>query len=295
MAVATANFIHLQQGSYHLGCGLPIADGGIRQAQAQVIGAFCIMGKRWTEDEEQFLHNHYVSLGPQRCSEELVRSYQAIAGRAHALDLTKSREWARHWAYCQKCGTDEIVHQAHGLCKSCYGKQWQLDQGNICQDCGGPVQHLSMRCPSCESKRRWAVGKLRDRCMPSNICIDCGALIERRSTRCVECYKHYRKEQAQKNHPKMKCPKKNRPQYPGYIYVLQGGDYYKIGSTTKLDDRVTRLSTLMPFSINLICAIATEDMFALETMLHNSFANKRTNGEWFRLEPEDIEYMRGLQ
>jgi hypothetical protein len=40
--------------------------------------------------------------------------------------------------------------------------------------------------------------------------------------------------------------------------------------------------------------IQTSDMRELERMLHARFADKRVDGEWFILTPEDVEYIKGL-
>jgi len=249
------------------------------------------MGKRWTEDEKQFLREYYAKVGPQECANKLHRSYQAVTVTAHQLQLTKAQMLS--WTGCRNCGATDVPHHAKGLCGRCYQQLWQLQQGNVCRDCDKNIQKLSSRCLSCESKNKWATTKLKNkRGTPPNVCIDCGITITRRSTRCVDCYKHHRKQQAQGY--KKKPYRRKQRQYPGYVYILEGGGYYKIGSTTKLNDRLTRLSTLMPFCISLMCSIGTEDMFGLETTLHRRFAEKHTNGEWFQLTPEDIEYIKNL-
>jgi hypothetical protein len=35
-------------------------------------------------------------------------------------------------------------------------------------------------------------------------------------------------------------------------------------------------------------------MHALEKYLHEKFSGKRVNGEWFALDPDDVDYMKGL-
>lgn len=80
----------------------------------------------------------------------------------------------------------------------------------------------------------------------------------------------------------------------GYVYILEGGPYYKIGRTNNVDRRIGEISPKLPFKTRLVCTIATEDMYTLEAELHERFADKRTNGEWFELEPEDVEYIGGL-
>ena len=80
----------------------------------------------------------------------------------------------------------------------------------------------------------------------------------------------------------------------GFVYLVQCGPYYKIGISTQVDERIKQLSTLPPFDIELSHMIPTDDMYTLESTLHERFADKRKNGEWFELEPADAEYIKGL-
>lgn len=80
----------------------------------------------------------------------------------------------------------------------------------------------------------------------------------------------------------------------GYVYLLAGGPYYKIGCAENVDRRIAQIQPQMPFVANLICAIATHDMRGLEAKLHRRFAERRTNGEWFTLDQADVEYIKGL-
>jgi len=80
----------------------------------------------------------------------------------------------------------------------------------------------------------------------------------------------------------------------GYVYVLQGGPYYKIGRTNDVDRRISQISPKMPFETKLIYVLATRDMYTLESELHKRFADRRANGEWFELEPEDVWYIKSL-
>lgn len=80
----------------------------------------------------------------------------------------------------------------------------------------------------------------------------------------------------------------------GWIYILEAGPYYKIGRSKNVDKRIEQLSTLPPFDIELVHLIQTNDTTLLEIALHNHFANKRKNGEWFELEEEDITWLKQL-
>jgi len=81
---------------------------------------------------------------------------------------------------------------------------------------------------------------------------------------------------------------------PGFVYLLQAGPYYKIGVSAQVDERIKQLSTLPPFDLELLHTIYSVDMYDLEKDLHGLYADKRKNGEWFELEPSDVEYIKGL-
>ena len=83
----------------------------------------------------------------------------------------------------------------------------------------------------------------------------------------------------------------------GYVYLLflKCAGYYKIGLSNNPDRRVWKeISPVLPEEPELICTIETEDMHSLEAGLHARFANKRANGEWFRLDNSDVEHIKGL-
>lgn len=82
---------------------------------------------------------------------------------------------------------------------------------------------------------------------------------------------------------------------PGYVYLLQSeSGLYKIGLTKDPRKRAKTFGVLLPFSVEFICLIKTEDMPVLEAELHQRYASKRLNGEWFRLSPEDVDYIQRL-
>jgi hypothetical protein len=80
----------------------------------------------------------------------------------------------------------------------------------------------------------------------------------------------------------------------GYAYLLKCGAYYKIGIATDVQKRIKQLGTLPPFDLDLLHTISTGDMHALEKDLHERYADKRKNGEWFELDQDDVEYIKGL-
>lgn len=76
-----------------------------------------------------------------------------------------------------------------------------------------------------------------------------------------------------------------------YIYLINesGTDNYKIGLTkNKTEKRKKQLQTGNSSELNVIKSFKTEYPFRLEKLLHMCYANKRFNGEWFTLEPNDV-------
>lgn len=81
----------------------------------------------------------------------------------------------------------------------------------------------------------------------------------------------------------------------GFVYLLKSSTgHYKIGRTANPKNRLKTFGVKLPFETEFIALIESENMFALEAELHERYAGKRVNGEWFDLSREDIEYIKGL-
>lgn len=81
----------------------------------------------------------------------------------------------------------------------------------------------------------------------------------------------------------------------GYVYlILASTGHYKIGRTKSYKDRMKLFGVQLPFTFEFIHVIQTEDMYTLESKLHERFASKRVNGEWFSLTDEDVAYIKSL-
>lgn len=96
--------------------------------------------------------------------------------------------------------------------------------------------------------------------------------------------------------------KEARKQQPksrtGYVYVIRSLTaltYYKIGRSATPEKRMKTFDVKIPFEIEPVYLIQTDDMVSLESELHMRFANKRTDGEWFILDKSDLEYIASLQ
>jgi hypothetical protein len=74
----------------------------------------------------------------------------------------------------------------------------------------------------------------------------------------------------------------------GFVYLLKSGKFYKIGRSNSLGRREYEIGIQLPEPTNLIHQIKTDDPVGVEKYWHQRFAEKRKEGEWFNLNPEDV-------
>lgn len=86
-------------------------------------------------------------------------------------------------------------------------------------------------------------------------------------------------------------------QLDGYVYLLAAKHdptLFKIGRTNSPEARGKTFNVKLPFAVSFDCIIKTDNMFVLESELHTRYADKRLDGEWFRLTPDDVVYIKSL-
>lgn len=78
----------------------------------------------------------------------------------------------------------------------------------------------------------------------------------------------------------------------GFVYLIQSPTgAYKIGRTVDPGDRLKTFAVKLPFEVEFLVLLGTDDMYKLEAKLHRKFKKQRINGEWFRLSHDDIKYI----
>lgn len=80
----------------------------------------------------------------------------------------------------------------------------------------------------------------------------------------------------------------------GFVYFLAGDKYVKIGKTKRLNSRTGFLEVKLPFDCMLIHSIETNDITKCEDHFHDMFDSKRSNGEWFNLDENDIQEVKKI-
>jgi hypothetical protein len=75
----------------------------------------------------------------------------------------------------------------------------------------------------------------------------------------------------------------------GFVYLMKSGRHFKIGRTKSLGRREWELGIKIPVPPTTVHSIETDDPVGVEEYWHQRFSEKRGEGEWFNLSPDDID------
>lgn len=79
-----------------------------------------------------------------------------------------------------------------------------------------------------------------------------------------------------------------------YVYVVQVGEYYKVGYTQDMFQRLSQIRAGVPIEPYVRQLIITQHPAFVETILFNSLLEYHTHGEWFNASPVLVEELSGL-
>jgi len=111
------------------------------------------------------------------------------------------------------------------------------------------------------------------------------------------CQKHAGHEDILTLLANRKCPEKEKitgglsresKVATGFVYLMKSGRHFKIGRTISLGSRERQLAIKIPIPPTTVHSIETDDPSGVEAYWHRRFADKRGEGEWFDLSPDDI-------
>lgn len=85
------------------------------------------------------------------------------------------------------------------------------------------------------------------------------------------------------------------PRITGCVYAIKFDEYYKIGRTQHLNDRIPQLAIQLPKKPYLIHCVYSDNPLKSEKLFHQWWDDIRLNGEWFDLTPSHLEFFRSAK
>ena len=85
-------------------------------------------------------------------------------------------------------------------------------------------------------------------------------------------------------------------EFHGFVYLIGNKEkgIYKIGLSQQPRNRYKAFGTKLPFKLEILHQVGTDDMKKAERLLHTWFREKNMHGEWFELLESDVELICNL-
>jgi len=83
---------------------------------------------------------------------------------------------------------------------------------------------------------------------------------------------------------------------PGFVYIFSSPHGYKIGCSKNIERRRQQVAASVPFALEIVHSITSENMYATEQRLHTYYtlAGKHINGEWYTLTSVDLSTLKTI-
>lgn len=98
-----------------------------------------------------------------------------------------------------------------------------------------------------------------------------------------------------KERARVKAENERRKYTPGFVYLMKSSNgYYKIGRATNVDIRNKQHLRDYPIAIDVIHFFFCRNCVKGESYLLKMFGDRRLQGEWFELEPDDVKFITSI-
>jgi hypothetical protein len=88
--------------------------------------------------------------------------------------------------------------------------------------------------------------------------------------------------------PDVATPRRGGAEQDEFVYLMKSGANYKIGRSNSVGRRHYELGIQLPDALDVVHTIRTDDGVGIERYWHARFADRHTNGEWYKLAAADV-------